>query len=84
LENGPDLCFSQLFILIDRGEYGLECILFFLSNKLLAPERYWLLRGNHEVRGVQQQFTFHRERQDKFGTESGLQIWEIRNKKFKQ
>jgi hypothetical protein len=46
---------------VDRGKYGLECTLYLLSNKLLAPERYWLLRGNHDVRAVQQQFTFHRE-----------------------
>jgi diadenosine tetraphosphatase ApaH/serine/threonine PP2A family protein phosphatase len=67
---------------VDRGEHGLECILYLLSNKLLAPERYWLLRGNHELRTVQQQFTFHRECQDKFGIKSGLQIWEALNKVF--
>jgi diadenosine tetraphosphatase ApaH/serine/threonine PP2A family protein phosphatase len=34
------------------------------------------------LRTVQQQFTFHRECQDKFGTKSGLQIWEALNKVF--
>ena len=34
---------------VDRGDYGLECVLYLLCMKLTAPHRVHLLRGNHEA-----------------------------------
>lgn len=50
--------------------------------KLLAPERIFMLRGNHECRSLQKDFTFHSECIDKFGSENGEKIFEAFNKVF--
>lgn len=52
---------------VDRGSYSVECIVYLLCCKLLSPSRFLLIRGNHELRSVQQQFTFYRECMVKFG-----------------
>lgn len=49
--------------------------------KLLMPERIILTRGNHEIRSVQQMFTFYRECVDKFGPR-GILLWERFNQVF--
>ncbi|KAG8195278.1 hypothetical protein JTE90_028429 [Oedothorax gibbosus] len=58
---------------VDRGQHGVEVIAYIFSQKLLAPEKFHLLRGNHEVREIQQMFTFHRECLAKFGE----RIWKL-------
>lgn len=75
---------SYLFLgdFVDRGEYGLECILYLFSCKLLSPEKFWLLRGNHELRSIQAVFTFQRECLDKFGKNLGSTIWDAINRVF--
>ena len=50
--------------------------------KLLLPNRFHLLRGNHEIRYVQDMFTFHHECVLKFGNSIGDQIWEAINQVF--
>lgn len=76
---------SYLFLgdYVDRGEYGLECICYLLSMKVLAPKTFFLLRGNHELRSIQQAFTFFREVCEKFRNQQlGIQVWETLNKTF--
>lgn len=76
---------SYLFLgdYVDRGEYGLECICYLLSMKVLAPKTFFLLRGNHELRSIQQAFTFFRETCEKFRNQQlGIQVWETLNKTF--
>jgi len=43
---------------VDRGDYSLEVMCCLLSWKLQAPDSFILIRGNHEVRIVNSQFTF--------------------------
>jgi hypothetical protein len=42
----------------------------------------YLLRGNHELRNVQDMFQFHGECRRKFGLDLGEQIWEEINRCF--
>ena len=39
---------------VDRGPHGLECVLFLCAMKVLHPDKVFLLRGNHEWPGVNQ------------------------------
>ena len=41
-----------------------------------------LLRGNHEVRALQQQYSYRAECMNKYGTEYGPKIFEITNRMF--
>ncbi|CAL1300740.1 unnamed protein product [Larinioides sclopetarius] len=67
---------------VDRGQHGVEVIAYLFSQKLLAPEKFFLLRGNHEVRQVQQMFTFYRECLTKFGDRLGTEVWNAVNDCF--
>lgn len=76
---------SYLFLgdYVDRGDFGLECICYLLSMKVLAPRTFYLLRGNHELRSIQQAFTFFREVCEKFRNQQlGVVVWETLNKTF--
>lgn len=79
-------CISENFLFlgdfVDRGDHGLECILYLLSFKIIAPERFTMLRGNHELRNIQAVFTFQRECFEKFGKACGQNIWDSINKVF--
>lgn len=66
---------------VDRGEYSVECILYLFAMKLISPDRFFLLRGNHEVAAIQRQYTFGRECESKFGL-VGRQLWRAFNKVF--
>lgn len=46
---------------VDRGDYSIEVISYLFAMKILAPTKFFLLRGNHEIRSIQKNFTFARE-----------------------
>ncbi len=52
--------------IVDRGSKQLECLLFILTLKVLNPQRYYLLRGNHETLEINQNYGFYQEFLNRF------------------
>jgi serine/threonine-protein phosphatase 2B catalytic subunit len=46
---------------VDRGIFGLECMVLLLAIKINYPKKFVLLRGNHESRNMTESFTFREE-----------------------
>lgn len=63
---------------VDRGSYGVECVIYLFCMKILAPHHFFFLRGNHEVRETQEQFSFNRECCTRFNSD----LWESINLAF--
>ena len=46
---------------VDRGIFGLECMVLLIAIKINFPKKFVLLRGNHESRNMTESFTFRDE-----------------------
>ncbi|RWS27556.1 Calcineurin-like protein phosphoesterase [Leptotrombidium deliense] len=78
--SGPSFVFLGDYV--DRGDFGIETVCYLLSLKILAPDKFFFCRGNHEIRSIQKVFTFYKECTVKYGTRVGPQIFEAINRVF--
>ncbi|XP_054159498.1 uncharacterized protein LOC128957716 [Oppia nitens] len=67
---------------VDRGQWGLECAIYIMCMKMLAPNKIVMLRGNHEVRELQRHYTYYRECCRKYGDSLGSKVFEMTNRVF--
>jgi len=69
---------------VDRGDHQLETIGLLLALKVLLPERVWLVRGNHEDRGMNMKYGFSNECTYRLGMDMGPKVFELMHKAFEQ
>ena len=73
---------------VDRGTNCLECIAYLLAQKLLLPNKVFMLRGNHETRDVsgwEEHYgdrSFLQQCRVRFGDALGYRVWESCNQVF--
>lgn len=73
---------------VDRGTFSLECVMYLMALKCIAPSKVTMLRGNHEspeVNGDMDVYgysSFKYQCLDKFGREKGLEVWVAVNEVF--
>ena len=57
---------------VDRGAWGMECLLFLCILKVMFPTSVYLVRGNHETKYCTSVYGFKEEVRRKYGTQGGL------------
>ncbi len=56
--------------IVDRGTYQLECLILVFALKVIEPNRYFLLRGNHETLEMNQYYGFFQDFMSRFKDQS--------------
>lgn len=63
----PETKYLFLGDYVDRGYYSMETFALLIAFKVKYPDRFYMLRGNHECRQVNQMYGFYEEIINRFG-----------------
>lgn len=63
----PETKYLFLGDYVDRGYYSMETFALLIAFKVRYPDRFYMLRGNHECRQVNQMYGFYEEIINRFG-----------------
>lgn len=69
---------------VDRGKHQIELLGLLLAFKLILPEKVWLVRGNHEDKGMNVKYGFQAECTRHLGGTFGPKIFTLCVKVFDQ
>lgn len=64
---------------VDRGYYSMDTLIYLVALKLRYPDKFFLLRGNHECRQVSQCYGFYEECVTRYGHGG---VWQLCNELF--
>ncbi|EER18022.1 protein phosphatase type 1, putative [Perkinsus marinus ATCC 50983] len=67
----PETKYLFLGDYVDRGPYGMECMLLLSALKVKYPEKIYLLRGNHECAPISRIYGFYDEVKRRFN----VKLW---------
>lgn len=67
---------------VDRGAHQLETIGILLALKLRFPTKVWLVRGNHEDKGMNQRYGFKQECSSRLGQGPGVKVFNCMHETF--
>ncbi|KAK0423435.1 hypothetical protein QR680_008144 [Steinernema hermaphroditum] len=67
---------------VDRGRSSLEVIMCLLVHKLAYPDKFHLIRGNHETKHINCTFGFLDELESRFDKPTAFDLWEAFNDTF--